>query len=122
MSNLSRILIVDDQALLLLSLADGLADCGIDTVAVTSARAAMDFLDADIDGLVTDIEMPGPYDGLQLASVAARIRPSLPIIVVSGGVCPQKAQLPQGAIFIPKPYRIEDIVTGLTRQIKARAA
>lgn len=122
MSDLSRILVAEDEILLLLSLVDGLAEHGHEAVPVTSARAAVSLLDTDIDALVTDIELPGNYSGLQLARLTARLRPGLPIVVVSGGVRPKSDELPPGAIFLPKPYRIEDIMAALERQRTARAA
>jgi len=122
MSSLSRILVVEDEILLLLDLVDGLADHGIEAVPVTSARGAASLLDSDIGALVTDIELPGGRDGLQLAHMAARRRPGLPVVVVSGGVRPTPQQMPPGAAFLPKPYRLTDILAALERQIPARAA
>lgn len=122
MSDLSRILVAEDEILLLLTLVDSLADKGFEAVPVTSARAAVSLLDTGIDALVTDIELPGNYSGLQLARLTARMRPGLPIVVVSGGVRPKADDLPPGAVFLPKPYRVEDIVSALQRQRTARAA
>ena len=122
MSDLSRILVAEDEILLLLSLVDGLAEYGHEAVPVTSARAAVSLLDTGIDALVTDTELPGNYSGLQLARLTARLRPGLPIVVVSGGVRPKSDDLPPGAIFLPKPYRVEDIISALERQRTARAA
>ncbi|WIY51814.1 response regulator [Devosia sp. YIM 151766] len=122
MSKLSRILAVEDEVLLLLDLVDSVADRGIEVIPVTSARGAISLIDADIDALITDIELPGSYNGLQLARLAARLRPGLPIAVVSGGVRPAPADLPPGAVFMPKPYRIEAVLAALERQIAVRAA
>lgn len=122
MSKLSRILAVEDQVLLLLDLVDNLADHGMEAIPVTSARGAVSLLDTEIDALVTDIELPGNYDGLQLARLAARMRPGMPIVVVSGGVTPSASDLPQGAVFIPKPYSIDHVIAALESQIIAHAA
>jgi DNA-binding NtrC family response regulator len=121
MSQLSRILAVEDQILLLLDLVDNLADYGIEAVPVTSARGAVSLLDG-VDALITDIELPGGYNGLQLARLAARLRPGMPIVVVSGGVTPEPSDLPAGALFFPKPYRVEDLVAALKRQAIPQAA
>lgn len=122
MARLSRILVVEDEVLLLLDLIDNLALRGFDAVPVSTARDAVSLLATDIDALITDIELPGAYDGLQLARLAASQCPGLPIIVVSGGVRPSGDQLPAGAIFIPKPYRITDILAALERRGNAVAA
>ena len=121
MTTLSRVLVVEDEVITLLALIDDLASRQIEAVPVTSARGAVSLLDG-IDALVTDIELPGGYDGLQLARLAASQRPGLPIVVVSGGVRPTADQLPRGAAFLPKPYRVSDIVSALDQQVVARAA
>jgi DNA-binding NtrC family response regulator len=122
MSDLSRILVVDDQSLLLLTLVDELADFGFNPVPAASAGTAARLLDTGIDALVTDIDLgPGP-DGLALARLAAQARPDLPIVVVSGGHHPTSAELPAGAVFLPKPYHVAEIVACLRRQQMARAA
>ncbi|SMQ70285.1 Response regulator receiver domain-containing protein [Devosia lucknowensis] len=121
MTDLSRVLVVEDEIILLLSLIDDLEDLGLDAVPVTSARGAMSLLD-QVDALVTDVELPGNYTGLQLARFAATARPGMPIVVVSGGVTPKADDLPVGAVFIPKPYSTATIVAALERQVVARAA
>jgi CheY-like chemotaxis protein len=122
MSKISKILVVEDQPLLLLDLIDQLADLGLDALPAGSARTAARMLAADIDALVTDIELGDGPDGLRLARLIAESRPGLPIVVVSGGTRPRATDLPAGAVFIPKPYRVSDIVAALQRQAIVRAA
>lgn len=122
MPEIAKILVVEDQPLLLLDLIDQLAGLGLEALPAGSARTAARLLGAGIDGLVTDIELGDGPDGLCLARLAAEARPNLPIVVVSGGVRPQASDLPPGATFIPKPYRVSDIVAALRRQAVAKAA
>lgn len=122
MPEFSKILVVEDQPLLLLDLIDQMAELGLEAVAAGSARTAARLLGTGIDALVTDIELGDGPDGLCLARLAARAHPHLPIVVVSGGIRPPASDLPPGAIFIPKPYRVSDIVAALKRQTRARAA
>lgn len=122
MSAISKILVVDDQPLLLLDLIDQLADFGLEALPAGSARTAARMLDSSITALVTDIEMGDGPDGLVLARLAAKARPGLPIVVVSGGVRPAPHQLPSGAVFLPKPYRVADIIAALHRQSLVHAA
>lgn len=117
-----RILVVEDQPLLLLDLADQLIEFGHHVVTAGTARTAARLIDGNIDALVTDIELGDGPDGLALARLAANARPGLPIVVVSGGVRPTHAQLPSGALFLPKPYRVADIQAALASQQAARAA
>ncbi|QQR39954.1 DNA-binding transcriptional response regulator [Devosia rhizoryzae] len=122
MGKSGRVLVVEDEVILLLDLVDSLVDFGLEPLPVTTASGAASLLGDNIAGLITDIELPGAYDGLQLARLAARSRPGLPIVVVSAGVRPSREDLPTGAVFLPKPYRVEDIVAALESQRIARAA
>ena len=57
MSGVKRVLVVEDDPLLLLLLVDMLSDHGIEAVPFTSAQNAQSaFADHTIDGLITDIE------------------------------------------------------------------
>ena len=122
MSTKPRILVVEDQPLLLLDLIDQLAELEFNAVPASNARTAAHMLDSKIDALVTDIELGTGPNGLTLARLAASRCPGLPIVVVSGGVTPRPSELPQGAVFVPKPYRVEDIVSALEQQTIAHAA
>ncbi len=123
MTDLARVLVVEDEMLILLDLIDSLADCGIESLPLsTTEGAAATLLKSPVDALVTDIELPGPVSGLQLAREAALLRPGLPIVVMSGGVRPGPADLPQGAVFIPKPCSARQIIAALKSQQTARAA
>ncbi|MFN3938887.1 MAG: hypothetical protein ACK4KW_15090, partial [Gemmobacter sp.] len=75
-----------------------------------------------IDALITDIELGNGPTGLTLARLAASRHPGLPIVVVSGGVTPKPGDMPAGAVFVPKPYCLEDILSALERHSVARAA
>jgi DNA-binding response OmpR family regulator len=117
-----KVLVVEDEVVLLLDLVDNLTDYGFQPVPVTTAKAAVSLLDDQISALVTDIDLPGGYNGLQLARLAASTRPGLAIVVVSAGTHPAAEDLPTGAVFLPKPYRIADIVVALESQRLSRAA
>ncbi len=122
MTDMPRVVIVDDEIILLLDLTDRLTDAGYRALPVTTARGALSLLDDTIEALVTDIDLPGNYSGLKLANLAARLHPGLPIVVVSGGAKPAPSELPPGAIFFPKPYRVEAVIAALASQRQRRAA
>jgi DNA-binding NtrC family response regulator len=122
MSTLKRLLVVEDDALLLLFLIDDLAERGLEAIAATSARTGARRMDHTIDALVTDIELGNGPSGLALARLAAQHRPGLPIVVVSGGVTPKPEDLPKGAIFVPKPYSIDRILSAIEKQRVTHAA
>lgn len=116
MSNLSKILVVEDCPILLLDLCDQLEELGYLPVSATTAATAARLVDDSITAMITDIELGDGPDGLALARLAAQARPGLPIVVVSGGVLPDPSDLPARAIFVPKPYSLETILAALQAQ------
>jgi DNA-binding NtrC family response regulator len=123
MSGVKRVLVVEDEPLLLLDLVDALSDHGIEAVAFTSSRnAQLAFSDTSIDALITDIELPGGLSGLELARLFASQRPGLPVVIASGGVLPTPSELPAGAVFVAKPYRFSQILAALQNGAAAKMA
>jgi PAS domain S-box-containing protein len=97
-------LLVDDEALVRMSTADMLTDLGFEVVEANSAEDALQLIrsSASPDLLVTDHLMPG-MSGVELARQVQRIKPQLPILVVSGyaeleGIAPDLPRL-------TKPFR-----------------
>jgi CheY-like chemotaxis protein len=101
----TTVLVVEDEALLLYSIADELRDHGFDVVEARNAAEALRALEAnpEIRLLFTDVDMPGTMDGLALAAAVRHRWPPIKIIVTSGKGRPAPSALPDGA-FIPKPY------------------
>jgi CheY-like chemotaxis protein len=85
-----RLLITDDEALILLSLADLFEDEDVDVTLAADgleALAAARRLGDTLDVLVTDLDMPR-MAGSDLIRTLRLDRPSLPVVVVSGSAPP----------------------------------
>lgn len=82
------ILVVEDDILIRIDIADHLRGCGWDVVETGSAAEAITLLEsgADIDLVLSDIQMPGEMDGFGLASWVRAHRPHVRIILTSGAV------------------------------------
>lgn len=52
--------------------------------------------------LITDVNLTGKMDGIELAHMARQHDPSMRIVVISGN--PLAGQLPAGARFLSKPF------------------
>ncbi len=80
-----RILLVDDDPLVLASTGAMLDDLGYDVTEVGSAQRALEHLrgGSPVDVLVTDQMMPG-MTGMELATQVGQLRPALPILLCSG--------------------------------------
>lgn len=113
------ILVVDDEPLIRLYAVDVLTDAGFEALEAADATEAMALLEenAAITVLFTDINMPGPLNGLELARNVHAARPDVQLIITSGKERPDRSAIPDEGTFLPKPYQ-GSVVTAL---IKAAA-
>jgi two-component system, response regulator PdtaR len=109
------ILVVEDEILLRELAADVLEDAGFVALEAGDAEDAVGLLEtrSDIAVLFTDINMPGPMNGLELVDAVRKRWPSIKILVASGDVRPRLSDLPLDSIFLGKPYRGEAVIAGL---------
>ena len=115
-----RILIVEDEFLIRLTLAEVLADEGYEVLEAESGDAAIGLLEdsPDIAVLLTDIQLPGALDGRALAERARRSRPDLPVIFMTGR--PDNFPGEKGAareVYVAKPYLPSEICTAVKRML-----
>ena len=105
------VLIVEDEVLIRMLLADALRQADYDVIEAASGDEAMSVLDTSPspDILITDVRMPGSIDGLELAANVRRTKPRLKVIVTSGHAGPDQA-LDLADAFLPKPYELRRIV------------
>ena len=98
-----RILLVEDEALLLEVTRADLEDMGFETTCARDGAAALETLRSSgpFDGLVTDIRMPGEIDGWRLAALAREAAPDLPVIYVSGYSSQDMAPVDGGGYSCP---------------------
>lgn len=104
----AKVLIVEDEPLLLMLAAELVEEAGMEPVTASNADNAIVLLeqDPDIRILMTDIDMPGSMDGLKLAAAVRNRWPSVQIVVVSGKQRPRVMDLPAQSVFLSKPYDI----------------
>jgi CheY-like chemotaxis protein len=112
------ILVVDDEALVRMALAEGFEEAGFRVVQAASANEALSVLRTSIaiDAVLTDIQMPGSMDGLQLAAAVRKIRPGLKIAVTSGHLVTRPSRRIADA-FIAKPWAVETVVERVRKLI-----
>lgn len=79
-----RLLCVDDDRDFRQFYKNILGNHGFDvTVAASGSQALKMFLSHQVDAVVTDLEMPG-MSGVELAARLKKLRPELPVLLVSG--------------------------------------
>lgn len=102
------ILVVDDEPLIRLVIADYLRDCGYRVFEAGSPDDAVAILQADlrIDVVFTDLELPGRSSGLELARWIRRRFPEMRVILSSGpySAAELAGELCEAGPPIVKPY------------------
>lgn len=114
----SRILVVEDDALVRNFVTKQLERLGFVVQAVGDARTALEQLDQGqrFDLLFSDIMMPGGMNGRELAEEVRRRWPDLPILLTSGfsdDPGPEKGPFP----IIRKPYRPSELAKVIREQL-----
>jgi CheY-like chemotaxis protein len=106
------ILVVEDEALLRMMAVDIFEEAGFTVFEAGNGEDGARLLadHAEIDGLFTDVEMPGAVSGLALARIAHERHPHVAILIVSGRTTPAADDLPPGAKFVGKPYDTQAIL------------
>jgi DNA-binding NtrC family response regulator len=114
-------LIVDDESAIRSYLSVILRNERIQSLEAESAVEALRILHKlgdEIDLLITDIQMPGDMDGVDLAYSAKNLLPFLPVILMSGFA--EKA--PNGFAFVSKPFQVDQILNAIEKAMtKTRA-
>lgn len=111
-------MLVEDEFLIRITLAEVLADEGYDVIEAGTGDEALQMLgqDAHVHLLLTDIQMPGTLDGHGLVDQARRLLPHLPVIFMTGRPDTVTSRpLRSDEAFVAKPYLPSDIC----RAIKA---
>jgi len=102
------ILVVEDEPLLRMTAVDALEEEGFEAIEAANSMQALELLERRDDvGLVfSDIEMGGGVDGLRLAALVRDRWPWVPVVLTSGRFALEPHDLPEGCLFVPKPYRL----------------
>jgi CheY-like chemotaxis protein len=100
------VLVVEDEALIRMNATDMLRDAGFATFEASGPEDALTQIAChpEITVLFTDINMPGGFDGLELAHRVHAFRPDVRLILTSGRDAPKKCDIPDDGKFLPKPY------------------
>lgn len=121
MSDQARMLVVDDEEVVLLSVRKALKRDDYYIVTVGSADEALERLGSDsFEILITDLMMPG-MDGLQLLERVKTLYPGICVIMVTGYATMSTAMkaIRQGAFdFIAKPFTREELRSAVARAVR----
>ena len=114
-----RVLLVGDEFLVRLILGEALTEAGYDVVEADGGEAGLRLVEegGPFDVMITDVQMPGPTDGIAVATHARNRIPDVPIVFATAR--PDSLRRFEGRretdAVIQKPYGPEQVLAALGR-------
>jgi CheY-like chemotaxis protein len=110
------VLLVDDEILIRVMIADALRDIGLAVIECGDADEALRVLRSgtSVSVVFTDVKMPGTMDGADLANVVKREFPAATVILTSAQFLPAGTHCDH---FFAKPWDVQHVI----QQIKSVA-
>lgn len=112
------VLVVEDEFLIRLNTVELVEEVGFDTLEASNADEALDILDQhpEIAIVLTDINMPGSINGLELAETVAENWPRVRVVLTSGRYLLRDEELRHDDRFLLKPFdcdQLSNVLRGL---------
>ncbi len=123
-----RILVVDDEPVVLGYLAELLRKAGYEVLQATHGEQALELFRARSDGaepaalVITDLVMPG-IGGRALGEALAAVAPGVPILYSSGYTGDEVARrglIAEGSEFMPKPFLPDELLLRVRQMLDRR--
>jgi DNA-binding NtrC family response regulator len=124
-ASVETVLVLDDDVLVRLPIAQYLRDCGYRVLEAASADEAKIILEKPevrVDVVLSDIDMPGPMNGFGFATWARSVRPGLQIVLAG---TPQRAanvaaELCDEGPMLTRPYAPQLVLDHIKRLLATR--
>ncbi len=118
------ILLVEDDDGVRAFASETLRDLGYRVAEASSGKAALSILDNahDLNLLLTDVVMPGGYNGRELADEAVRRRPGLKVLYMTGysrDAINWRGRLEPGIHLLAKPFSHEELAAKVRKRLDA---
>ncbi|MGQ0589069.1 MAG: response regulator [Sphingosinicella sp.] len=120
-----RILVVDDEAMIIVMIEDALRDAGYEVEVAHSGEEALSIIEqaTELAGIVTDIQTGTGADGWEIGRQARRRSPVVAVVYMSGASAGEyAAEGVPGSVMIQKPFAPDQIVTGISTQLNKIAS
>ena len=112
-----RILLVEDESLIRVTLAEMLEEAGYDVVEASSGDEACTLIHGvnGFDVLLTDIQMPGQADGIDVAQRFQAQHPHAPVVFMTGrpDMLARIGRLTESEALLRKPFRPRQMLEAL---------
>ncbi len=118
------ILLVEDDDGVRAYVTEALRDLGYRVAEASSGRAALTVLDSapGLDLLLTDVVMPGDYNGRELAEEALKRRPGLRVLYMTGysrDAIMRHGRLDPGVHLLGKPFSMDELAAKVRDRLDA---
>ncbi len=118
------VLVVEDEVLVRMVIAEYLRDCDYVVIEAGSAQEAIALFKADIevDIVFSDVQMPGSMDGFALAQWVRQNRPGVDVILTSGAAnaADRAGDLCEEGPLMQKPYESDEVHNRIKQLLAAR--
>ena len=113
------VLVVEDEMMLRMKVVDMVEDAGYIPVEAVDADEAMAILQSrnDIALMLTDVQMPGSMNGLELAHAVHERWPPIKIILASGQLKLSASEIPLDSRFFGKPLQSAEIIAEMQEML-----
>ena len=117
-----RVLVVEDEPLVREMAVEALRDAGFEVLEAEDGGAALALCGStELDALFTDIRLPGPISGWDVAEKCRQRSQTLPVIYATA-MSTMAARPVPGGRWCNKPYTPEQVVACVRAATKMRAA
>lgn len=111
-----RVLFVEDEELIRMILTETMIEAGLEVTEAANGEEAMQLLgQRRFDLLLTDVHMPGRFNGVDLARRVRALWPEVPVVFVTGRPDTLRAFGTPGPRdrSVLKPYKPSDVLTAI---------
>jgi CheY-like chemotaxis protein len=114
----AAVLVVEDEPLVRAYVADLLGQSGFEVLEAATGEEALALISdgGSLCAVISDVAMPGPVDGFELARRLRHDQPRIGVILVSGVMAPTGVYLPLGVRFMSKPVKASTLLR-LVREV-----
>lgn len=117
---MSRILIVDDEKLVIEIVAKVLSAAGHEVISTRDALTGVELLkQQEFDLMLCDLNMT-PMDGIKLLRLAVEIRPNLPVLMMTGAAtsyADTEAEKLGSAGCVAKPFQVGEFLDAVQKAL-----
>jgi len=120
-----RILVVDDEAMIVITIEDALRHAGYEVEVAHCGSDALSLVARmpEIAGIVTDIRMGNGTTGWELGRQARQHNPAVAMVYMSGDSAAEyAAEGVPGSVMIQKPFASDQIITAISTQLNQIAS